>query len=718
MPTNPYHEPSQENTLLDRIAFKFERDWNSTDTRPQIEGFLHAESQIASSLVLRECLIVELQLRRRDGEEPAPEEYLSRFPEHEAVVRQVFNETLVTHHDTSRTECQEFAGVTVIEGRASLSRIGQYTVVETLGQGGFGTVYLAQHTLLPNRRVAIKVPRADRRISSEQLAMLLAEARTVSDLNHPNIVQVIDVYQLGPDGDIQNEPADDSIYAVVMEYVDGHSLAEVVSGQPDEQLGLPRIVEIMATVADTVAFVHAHDYFHRDLKPANILLTKTGDVKIADFGFALHASEQGSFGGTPSYMSPEQVEGKEDVTGGTDVWSIGVILYQLLTGRLPFGAPGDNLKLFKKILSHDPRPPSEINPTIPVEVARACLKCLQKDRMQRFLSAGELAAQLRQSIGGGSTPATPAPVPNVLRTEAPTPSNSGTPAGGAPATRTGAADDSVHDAALRAAAVARPESSSCETSINSVGLTMVSLPAGEFVMGASPREAVVSSRDEQPPHRVSIGAFSLGAYAVTCQQYAQVTGTELRDDQEPDYPITRISWTAAIRFCNRLSELEGLTPYYEFTSSILPLIRRESIVVAHPETDGYRLPTEAEWEYACRAGSDGMWCFGDDEQLLTAYAWYGQAQISPAGQRHPNAWGIFDMHGNVWEWCWDIYSKRYYQQSPKADPRGPSHGPHHVLRGGAFYSKSRDVRSARRGKDAPGREQHDVGFRVARSTNG
>lgn len=701
MANDPIHEPPQENTILDRIAFRFECDWNSTDTRPQIEGILEAEDNLAPSLVLRECLIVELQLRRREGEDPVPEEYFRRFPDHESVVRQVFNETLVSQNDTRPIEGAEFAGVSVVEGRASLSRIGQYSVVKTLGQGGFGTVYLAQHTLLPNRRVAIKVPRADRHISPQQLAMLLAEARTVSDLNHPNIVQVIDVYQLGPDGEIQAQSDATSIYAVVMEYVDGQSLADIVGRWSESPLDIERTVDVVATTADTVAFVHAHDYFHRDLKPGNILFAKSGELKIADFGFALHASQQGSFGGTPSYMSPEQVEGKEDITGGTDIWSMGVILYQLLTGRLPFGSPGDNLQLFKKILNHDPRPPSEINPSIPPEVARVCLKCLQKDRLQRFLSASELAGALRGALvdrraaAGAAVAATASPEPSPQR-----------PSQSPPPGETVELKDSP--------AEAQP----CESTRTSSGFTLVSLPGGEFAMGAGPTESVVASRDELPQHRVALSPFALSATPVTCEQYSQVMGIDVAAGQRSTCPVTRVSWTAAIRFCNKLSEMEGLAPYYDFTSSILPLLRRESIVPAHPETDGYRLPTEAEWEYACRSGEVGMWCSGDDESQLHKYACFGQTQIAAAGQYAPNAWGLYDMHGNVWEWCWDVYHKRYYQRSPGENPLGAEHGPHHVLRGGAFYSKSRDVRSARRSKDDPSREQHDVGFRLARSLPG
>ena len=712
MTTQAQRDQAQENTCLDRIALKFERDWQVSKSRPRIEDYLQQARELAPELVLRDCLLVELQMRRGGGEVPDLNEYFGRFPDHRAVIEQAFSETLSSHRDASLPDRGEFAGITFVEGRPSVNRIGQYSVVRTLGQGGFGIVYLAQHTLLRNRQVAIKVPRPDRTLSREQISMLLAEARTVSDLQHPGVVQVVDVYELSPRGEIRTVPADDSVYAVVMEYVDGQSLADIVAALPQERPELRRVIQIVAQAAETAAFVHAHDYFHRDLKPANILIAASGEVKIADFGLALHESEFGNFAGTPSYMSPEQISSKQEVNGGTDIWSLGVILYQLLTGRLPYRTTRDNADLFDKILNQDPRPPSEIDPSIPDEIARICLKCLHKDRLKRFLSASELSRNLWRAIGERSGPQHL--IPKSSRPGAEESHRASSAPSLAPVTGTTGDSDDV------GASLNEANSTPAFRQITTpIGLEMIQLPPGEFLMGASAEETAVAGADEFPQHRVVVKAFQVGIYPITCDQFQRVMGVALagEDDMAPgeSFPVTRVSWNEAVRFCNRLSEFEGLAPYYAVASMFLPLRRRESIIIAQPETDGYRLLTEAEWEYACRADGCGMWTFGDEEAWLAEYARFGQATAAPVGQYSANAWGLHDMHGNAWEWCWDAYSSAYYHQSEVIDPRGPNESDQRVLRGGAFYSKPQDVRSARRNKDVADRKQHDVGFRIARS---
>ena len=156
-------------------------------------------------------------------------------------------------------------------------------------------------------------------------------------------------------------------------------------------------------------------------------------------------------------------------------------------------------------------------------------------------------------------------------------------------------------------------------------------------------------------------------------------------------PVERVSSFDAIEFCNRLSKLEGLPPYYEGAGTDVTV--RGGL--------GYRLPTEAEWEYACRSGSKAAYCFGDDEQQLDQYAWFDQNSGStthPVGEKQPNAWGLCDMYGNVWEWCWDLWE-----------------GSSRVIRGGSWRDSAGGCRSAYRDGDVPGGRFHSLGFRLARS---
>jgi formylglycine-generating enzyme required for sulfatase activity len=232
---------------------------------------------------------------------------------------------------------------------------------------------------------------------------------------------------------------------------------------------------------------------------------------------------------------------------------------------------------------------------------------------------------------------------------------------------------------------------------NSIGMTLVLIPAGGFLMG-SPDSDEDARADEKPPHGVRITRpFYLGATEVTQGQYRAVTGENPSHSQgSDDLPVDNVSWVDAQAFCARLNDLE------------------------HERLSGmrYRLPTEAEWEYACRAGSATRFAFGNADASLGDYAWFSgnsNVRTHSVGQKGANAWGLFDMHGNVWEWCWDAYDEEYYVRSPADDPRGADStgSAVRVIRGGCWRSLPRLCRAAGRDRDAPGGRGSDVGFRVA-----
>jgi formylglycine-generating enzyme required for sulfatase activity len=218
------------------------------------------------------------------------------------------------------------------------------------------------------------------------------------------------------------------------------------------------------------------------------------------------------------------------------------------------------------------------------------------------------------------------------------------------------------------------------------GGEMVLLPAGTFTMGDN-REP------NEGHHVVAVTAFYMDKYPVTQEIYEKVMGVNPSKRKAPKNPVERTQWTDAARFCNKCSELEGLTPCYDLTTW-----------QCNFEANGYRLPTEAEWEYACRAGSEGRYCFGDGEQGLVEYGWckpHSQGKTHPVGEMLPNRWGLYDVHGNVWQWCNDWYAENYYAEGPEKDPRGPAAGKMRVLRGGAWDSTPDKCRSAYRHKEFP-----------------
>ena len=227
--------------------------------------------------------------------------------------------------------------------------------------------------------------------------------------------------------------------------------------------------------------------------------------------------------------------------------------------------------------------------------------------------------------------------------------------------------------------------------INSIGVKFVLIPAGNFLMGSPQSEG---DADEYPRHKVEITEpFYLGIYEVTQAQWQVVMGNNPSHFKGDDRPVDLVSWNDVQEFIRRLNQKEG--------------------------TDKYRLPTEAEWEYACRGGSETVYCFGDENSRLGEYAWYTRnsgGQTRPVGQKKPNAWGLYDMHGNVWEWCADWYEEGYYRRSPSSDPRGPSSGSGRVLRGGSWYLNARNCRSASRNRHNPVFRSLFDGFRLARIT--
>ncbi len=221
------------------------------------------------------------------------------------------------------------------------------------------------------------------------------------------------------------------------------------------------------------------------------------------------------------------------------------------------------------------------------------------------------------------------------------------------------------------------------------GIEMVAIPGGEFTMGNEHGED-----DEKPAHKVQISPFYMDKYEVTQDRYQSLMGRNPSKFKGEDRPVEQLSWFAAVRYCNMRSLREGLDPCYELE----PL-------KCNYDANGYRLPTEAEWEYACRAGTQKPYSFGNNPAQLGKYAWYsGNAnkRPHPVGQKVPNSWGLFDMHGNVWEWCNQYYIEDGYSSHPEKDPRGPDAGDECVLRGGGWNSTDEYCRSSTRFSEPPG----------------
>lgn len=262
-------------------------------------------------------------------------------------------------------------------------KLGRYAIRRQLGRGGFGVVYLAHDTQL-GRPVALKVPRRDRFRSAEQVASFIQEAQMAAKLDHPGLVAVYDVQE------------EAGVPYIVQQYIDGNSLASWAS---QKQPSYEQIAIVLLGITEALGYLHQNGLTHCDLKLANVLMDLRDLPHVADFGLAVHDSVRGSRKGarfgTPQMMAPEQVRGEgHRLDGRTDIWAMGVMLYELLVKQRPFTA--DRIEdLFEEIETLDPRPPRQIDPRVPRELERVCLHCLQKRRPERYNSCDDLREDLK-----------------------------------------------------------------------------------------------------------------------------------------------------------------------------------------------------------------------------------------------------------------------------------------------------------------------------------
>jgi serine/threonine protein kinase/formylglycine-generating enzyme required for sulfatase activity len=610
-------------------------------------------------------------------------------------------------------------------------RLDEYRLLEQVGEGGMGTTYKALHARL-EMIVALKVLRPPLTRDPSAVARFHREMRAIGRLRHPNIVQATDA------GEARG------LFYLVMEYLTGQTLSQRVRAHG--ALPVEDACRVIRSAARALQHAHENGLVHRDVKPSNLMQTADGSVKLLDLGLALlrsadsadptQLSAERGVVGTNDYMAPEQWRNSSKVDARADQYSLGCTLYFLLAGEPPF-ARQSGVTHFEKMEAHLTRPapdPSGSRPEVPPGLDAVVRRMLAKSPDDRFPTMADVIDALRPFAAEPDTPVTPYPPPpppssrsgrgwlvaaaalvagiGLLAafwrplfgtTDPPTPPEPVVKVAPPPGRLPMTPDEAKSLQARWAEYIGRPV-----VERNAVGMDLVLIPPGEF------EPARVSPVTLSQP-------FDLGRTEVTTGQFEQFLadpdsrGFRTAAEREgtghihadgnfvmksgltwkspgthkptPDHPVVMVSWDDANAFCDWLTRKE----------------KRK-----------YRLPTEWEWQWACRAGSDQKYFHGSDVTELDRYAWHasnsGKTAVQPVGGRLPNTWGLADTLGNAHEWALNFRTTLPGERS--VDPRGSPTGRYRTVCGGGYDTRAPSWQH--RLILTPNVRWHKVGFRVLR----
>ena len=612
---------------------------------------------------------------------------------------------------------------------------GRYEIIRQLGGGGFAITYLAKDTMQPSQPICVVKQLRPNHTHPRIVEFFEKEAAILERLGkHSQVPQLLAHFR-----------EHDNLY-IVQEFIEGQDLSKEM--QPGKRLSEGYVTRLLEEVLEVLSFVHKQGVIHRDIKPQNLMRRRQdGKIFLIDFGAvkeiaSLMINSQGEMAssisiGTPGYMPTEQGMGKPRLA--SDIYALGITGIQALVGTLPSNLEEDpqtgeivwqdkvqisehlvkvlttmvrrhhslRYSSAKEALQALTPPPPKPQPQPPPQPPPQPTDWSRRRILQTAgLMGGSFAVavfgrEILQAFSDGNSTSITTPSPTQTASPIVTPTTKQKPAlSPTPGLSLKTFDFETVTVNNQGSITNRRNLKAkyfTEDLGNGITLEMVQIPGGSFMMG-SPLGEKERDNDESPQYRVTVKPFYMGRYEVTQAQYQAIMGKNPSRFKGEKRPVENVSWNNVVEFCKQLSQKTERT---------------------------YRLPSEAEWEYACRAGTSTPFYFGEtitpDLVNYDGNFPYGSApkgkyreQTTNVGTFPPNAFGLYDMHGNVWEWCQDTWHDNYNgapnDGSAWIDNENRSR---RLLRGGSWYNYSWNCRSANRGRDNPGTRYFiGFGFRV------
>ena len=566
--------------------------------------------------------------------------------------------------------------------------INGFELKNRLGVGGMAEVWYAENEI--HMAAAVKILNRDLSLNDSIVERFRNEAEIMVKLHHPNIRQVHGY------GSIDGRPA------IIMEYLEGDDLkARMKQGQhfTDEEL-----IKWWNQLVDALKYTHEEGIVHRDIKPGNIFIDKKGNVKLLDFGIAkvresISSTQTGQKLGTLMYMSPEQVLDSKHIDYHTDIYSLAVSFVHLLTGKRPYDSDNSSDYVIQNQIVTKPLDLSEV----PAKWRYFLEPYLDKDPKNRpELRPFEVVAQPPQKpvqepedaiddeetiIGNTGVKPERTEVPKASK--APKAPNKKSKLGLWLALVVAAIAIGVAVFVFSSSSATKEAENAFENktfTVNGVSFDMIAVKGGTFTMGCTNEQGGDCFDDERPIHSVTLSDYYIGKFEVTQELWQAVMGSNPSGFKGNNLPVEQVSWNDVQEFIKKLNLMTG---------------------------QNFRLPTEAEWEYAARGGNKSNSYKYSGSNTIGNVAWYwdnSNSETHQVGTKSPNELGIYDMSGNVWEWCQDWYGD--YSSGSQTNPIGSSSGSFRVLRGGSWNNRARLCRVSLRNYYFPDRGSYYFGFRL------